>query len=130
MYRVTPIYDGKDLLAKGVQMEAYSVEDNGKEISFNVFVFNSQPGIEINYKDGTGRLLTEKISNNTEKNEAQIGNDTDKNEEYILNTNTRKIHRKDCSSVKDIQKNNKEIYNGTKEYLIDNGYTECDRCKQ
>ena len=56
LYRVTPIYDGTNLLATGVQMEAYSVEDDGKGIRFNVFVYNVQDGIEIDYKDGTSRL--------------------------------------------------------------------------
>ena len=49
LYRVTPIYDGDDLVAKGVQMEAYSVEDDGEGVMFNVFVYNVQPGIEIDY---------------------------------------------------------------------------------
>ena len=46
LYRVTPIYEGDDLVAKGVQMEAYSVEDDGEGVMFNVFVYNVQPGIE------------------------------------------------------------------------------------
>lgn len=53
MYRVTPIYDGNNLVANGVQMEAQSVESD--EISFNIFVFNIQPGIEINYADGSSQ---------------------------------------------------------------------------
>ena len=56
LYRVTPIYDGDNLLAKGVQMEAYSIEDNGEGIKFNVFVYNVQDGIEIDYKTGESRL--------------------------------------------------------------------------
>ena len=52
LYRVTPIFEGDDLVAKGVQMEAESVEDEGKDLSFNVFVYNVQPGIEIDYHTG------------------------------------------------------------------------------
>ena len=52
LYRVTPIFNGEDLLARGVQMEALSVEDNGKGIKFNVFVYNVQDGININYSNG------------------------------------------------------------------------------
>ena len=52
LYRVTPIYDGNDLVAKGVQIEAYSVEDDGKGVLFNVFVYNVQPGITIDYATG------------------------------------------------------------------------------
>ena len=52
LYRVTPIYEGNNLVATGVQMEAYSVEDNGMGVCFNVFVYNIQPGINIDYSTG------------------------------------------------------------------------------
>lgn len=56
LYRVTPYFEGDDLIAKGVQMEAYSVEDKGKGVSFNVFVYNSQPGVAIDYATGESHL--------------------------------------------------------------------------
>ena len=56
LYRVTPVFEGNDLVARGVQMEALSVEDNGEGIKFNVFCYNVQPGVEINYSDGTSKL--------------------------------------------------------------------------
>lgn len=56
LYRVTPIFKGDNLLASGVQMEAYSVEDKGKGVSFNVYCYNVQPGITIDYKDGSSKL--------------------------------------------------------------------------
>ena len=52
LYRVTPIYDGDNLVAKGVQMEASSVEDKCSSLCFNVFVYNIQDGIKIDYKTG------------------------------------------------------------------------------
>ena len=52
LYRVTPIYEGTNLLASGVQMEAYSIEDKGKGICFNVYIYNVQPGIKIDYATG------------------------------------------------------------------------------
>ena len=55
LYRVTPVFEGDDLLAKGVQMEAYSVEDQGEGICFNVFIYNVQPGIFIDYATGESR---------------------------------------------------------------------------
>lgn len=55
LYRVTPVFEGKNLLAKGVQMEAYSVEDEGDGICFNVFVYNVQPGIQIDYATGESK---------------------------------------------------------------------------
>jgi len=56
MYRVTPIYEGNNLVASGVQMEAKSVEDGGKGLCFNVYVYNVQPGIEIDYATGESTL--------------------------------------------------------------------------
>lgn len=56
LYRVTPYYEGDNLLASGVQIEAYSVEDNGVGIKFNVYVYNVQDGIEIDYSTGESKL--------------------------------------------------------------------------
>lgn len=53
VYRVTPYYNGYNLLPSGVQLEAYSVEDNGQGVCFNVYCYNVQPGVKINYVDGT-----------------------------------------------------------------------------
>ena len=55
LYRVSPYFKDQDLLARGVEMEAYSIEDNGKGICFNVFIYNVQPGIDIDYKTGASR---------------------------------------------------------------------------
>ena len=57
LYRVTPIYDGDNLLASGVVMEAYSIEDSGEGIKFNVFIYNVQDGIEIDYKTGDSKRI-------------------------------------------------------------------------
>ena len=56
LYRVTPIFKNQNLVANGVQMEAYSVEDNGQGICFNIYVYNVQPGIEIDYETGESCL--------------------------------------------------------------------------
>ena len=53
LYRVKPVFKGNDLVARGVQMEAKSLEDNGEGVSFNIYCYNVQPGIRINYKDGS-----------------------------------------------------------------------------
>ena len=52
LYRVTPVFENDNLLAKGVEIEAYSIEDNGEGICFNVFIYNVEPGININYSTG------------------------------------------------------------------------------
>lgn len=117
LYRVTPIFEGDNLVASGVQMEAYSVEDDGEGICYNVYVYNVQPGIEINYANGDSWLKEE------------TGNRSSETETYILNTNTKKFHTPSCSSVQNTKKENKETYQGTREILLKQGYEPCDRCK-
>jgi len=85
-----------------------------------------QPGIEINYLDGTSKL--ESDSDFEETVEKQNIQDEKNDTLYILNTNTMKFHSEDCSSIKDIKPKNKESYNGTKAWLIDNGYSSCGIC--
>ena len=125
MYRVTPVFEGDNLLAKGVQMEAFSVEDDGKGISFNVFVKNIQPGIEIDYSDGTSRL-SEDVPEDDESKDLDFG--SGQKEDFVLNKNTKRFHLENCSSVKDMKPKNKELFNGTREWLISNGYTPCGAC--
>lgn len=62
-YQVTPIYNGNDLVATGVQMEGYSVDDNGRSLKFNIFCYNVQPGVEIDYKTGHSKLIEELEAN-------------------------------------------------------------------
>lgn len=127
MYRVTPVFEGINLLAKGVQMEAYSVEDKGKGVSFNVFVNNIQPGIEIDYSNGKSRLSSDNAII-TSKEENENYSDKDKSE-YVINTNTKKFHLPSCSSIEDIKEKNKESYNGSKKWLTENGYSPCGICR-
>ena len=120
MYRVTPIFEGDNLVASGVQMEAKSVEDDGESICFNVYVYNVQPGIEIDYATGESRLAAQ------EKVEA---NESDKKTyEYVLNINNKKFHNPDCSSVRDMKESNKQAYQGTRDGIISQGYEPCGRC--
>lgn len=57
LYRATPIFVGDELVARGVHLEAFSIEDNGKGISFNVYCYNNQPNIAIDYKTGESKAL-------------------------------------------------------------------------
>ena len=120
MYRVTPIFDRDDLLCRGVLMEGYSVEDEGEGICFNVFVYNAQPGIEIDYSTGESRL---------NEGENEVSHTEQQAQTYILNTNSKKFHHPDCSSVSKISENNKQVFEGTREELIDDGYSPCGICK-
>ena len=120
MYRVTPVFEGDELVPRGVLMEGKSVEDNGEGILFNVFVYNVQPGVEINYMTGDSKLTEAGGSESSEQNSAEG--------EYILNTNTKKFHLPDCSSVTDMDEDNREGFSGSREELIDMGYEPCGRC--
>ena len=63
LYRVTPIFQDNNLVASGVQMEAWSVEDQGAGICFNVYCYNVQPGITIDYASGASGLNGQPLSN-------------------------------------------------------------------
>lgn len=85
LYRVTPIYDGDDLVAKGVQMEAYSVEDDGEGVMFNVFVYNVQPGITIDYATGDSQL-SNNDGTNSQTSQQESSDNTEKNTQDSSNT--------------------------------------------
>ena len=119
LYRVTPVFSGSNLVADGVRMEAMSVEDRGEGICFDVYAYNVQPGIEIDYATGDSRLAGSMGERDT----------ADSSGSYVLNTNSCKFHRQDCSSVKDIKEENRENYNGSRSALLEMGYAPCGRCK-
>ena len=125
LYRVTPVFDGENLVASGVQMEAWSVEDKGKGICFNIFAYNVQPGIEIDYLTGESRLASAETDGESEDSDA----DTAEKRVYVLNHNTKRFHKEDCSSVKDISPKNKEVMKASRQELIDSGYIPCGNCR-
>ena len=147
LYRVTPIFDGDNLLANGVLMEAYSVEDAGEGISFCVFAYNVQPGIGIDYATGDNWAESSGTYQSTEASVAeetpvpqpetdtavQITPELSAPQEtqqttYVLNTNTMKFHYPTCSSVDDMKEKNKQIYTGSRDEVINMGYVPCKRC--
>lgn len=178
LYRVTPLYRGDDLIASGVQMEAKSVEDDGEAIAFNVYCYNNQPGVLIDYATGDSRLAEAVDTSTTPAedttNSAAQGTDTAgrkcdgtgpcKNPDgtngnrvcdgtgpcqnstvptdpspppteentaeqtYILNTNSHKFHYPSCASVRDSKAKNRQTFFGSREELIEQGYTPCKRC--
>ncbi len=127
MYRVTPVYDGNDLVACGVKLEAYSVEDNGEGICFNVYVYNVQPQIVIDYATGNSWLSGESVETSTPKESEK--NEGSEEKTYILNTNSKKFHLPTCSGVSGMSEANKKEYTGTVQSLIDDGYDPCGTCK-
>ena len=135
MYRVTPVFEGDDLVASGVHMEAESVEDDGEGISFNVYVYNVQPEITIDYSTGENWESPRSASSadeetaGTRESSANESGENDEEQTYILNTNTHKFHKPDCSGVKDMKEKNREEYTGIREELIERGYEPCGRCR-
>lgn len=125
MYRITPHYKGTDLVATGVQMEAYSVEDGGEGICFNVFCYNVQPGIEIDYATGESALLVAPPVNAAPTTTTKAPAAT---LHFILNTNTKKAHRSTCSSAAKIADKNRKEYDGTTDSVEAMGYSLCKNC--
>lgn len=125
LYRVTPVFVGDNLVASGVQMEAKSVEDNGDGILFNVYCFNAQPGIAIDYATGNSHLDNSIVADASKSTTAADANV----QTYILNTNTKKFHKESCNSAKSMDASNKKIYKGSRQELIDMGYEACGVCK-
>lgn len=143
IYRVTPLFEGENLVAKGVLMEAATLgDDNG--LSFCMFIYNIQDGIVIDYATGESALAeesaeavteecseeqTEEVTRNAEETTQQITeNETQPGTTYVLNTNTKKFHYPGCSSVKQIKAENRVDYTGSRDELINMEYEPCGRC--
>lgn len=130
LYRVTPIYDGNNLLCLGVQIEAKSVEDNGNGICFNVFCYNVQPHIIIDYATGESWLeeTAAEPQTDNETQENSVDSVSSEAATYILNTNTKKFHYPYCSSVNDMKEKNKREFTGNRDDVTNQGYVPCQRC--
>lgn len=149
LYRVTPIFRNHELLARGVQIEAWSVEDKGEGICFNVYCFNVQPQITIDYASGyssgpsvsknqaSSKPASDKVSSAVSSRPVSSAHTTDSSVDskpqqsvkYVLNTNTKKFHYPHCYSAKKIKEENYEEFSGTKEKLFALGYSACGNCK-
>ena len=139
LYRVSPIFEGNNLVAAGVQMEAESVEDKGKGISYNVFCYNSQPGVQIDYATGISKATGGSAGSSSKTSEKSSGkasskvnsvqkSETSNVQTYVLNTSTKKFHKPDCSEVKKMKSTNKKTYKGSRSTLISEGYSPCKIC--
>lgn len=151
LYRVTPIFEGNNLVASGVLMEGKSVEDKGAGICFNVYAYNNQPGITINYADGTSSSSSSSAatssasssssssstqnktssSSNTNSNSTSTQStqsQTTSNATYVLNTDSHKFHKPTCSSAKKINSANRQDFSGTRDAVIAQGYDACKIC--
>lgn len=140
LYRVTPVFENDNLIATGVIMEAWSVEDEGRGICFNVFCYNVQPGIEIDYAtgeskrakaDGAAKTDGAATADSTAKTDSATASDSDlynTRMSFILNTHTKKIHMPGCRGVKQMSDRNKLECESTINDLIEQGYVPCKMC--
>ena len=125
LYKVTPVFKGDELVARYVKMEAMSVEDKGEGISFVVYCYNKEPGVIINYKDGSAvessnkSKLSKKSKNEFNQPEAQAY--------YVINTSTMKFHKIDCRYVDLKSSNQKKVHKSHKQ-LEKSGYSACKVC--
>lgn len=140
LYRVTPIFEGNNLVSSGVLMEAHSVEDNN--FYFCVYCYNVQPGVAINYAtgdsalDGTISASEETIrdsssqgANQSESAAPAAASVSDEQaQDYILNTSRKKIHLPNCRSVGQMAEKNKKAVHDTISNLEAQGYTRCGNC--
>lgn len=145
-YDVTPIYVGDELVCRGLVILAYSVDDNGRSIDEFVYCYNVQPGIEINYATGDSKLCNTSWETE-ETTEIAEPVDTGKEESiiiepvsdedilewassgadfFIVNMNTNKFHRYNCSYVNTMKE--KYVTTALKADLEENGYSPCSRC--
>jgi DNA-entry nuclease len=136
LYRVKPIFHKNNLVASGVTMEAESVEDKGKGLSFYVYCYNNEPGVKINYATGTSRSLSGDSGEHTAYHDTSSKNSStqqntkhdSKKHSYIINTNTRKFHIPSCSSVQLTKASHQKKIYCKRSQLIHQGYSPCKRC--
>lgn len=140
MYRVTPIFDGENLLANGVQLEAKSVEDNGEGILFNVFCYNVQPGIIIDYATGESSVEVVRTEKQTEpvqqviskeevediQGRVQIVSQDVQKRLIIANKNSGVFHISDCKQLP--KEKNRVYFNSREEALLAGFDNPCDYC--
>ena len=114
LYMARPVFSGNELIARGVQMTCESVEDGGKGISFNVYLFNVTPDAEIDYRSG---IVT------TAEQAAQ------EPRAYVINTRSGVFHYPSCDGAKSIYKKNRKDVTATRKELTDQGYIPCGYCE-
>lgn len=117
LYRVSPIFVGDELVARGLLMEGMSCEDAGKSVKFCVFCYNVQPGVVIDYKTGDSY---EDGSQPSVQSGVQV--------QYILNTSSMKFHSPECSGASKISNGNRREFFGERAELISQGYEPCKIC--
>lgn len=151
LMRVTPDFREGDLVARGVRMEARSVDDDGRGICFNVYCYNVQPGVAIDYATGANwadgadgddsaaapeATLDERqtfgdaaAALGAAEDDPSQGTEAVQERPYVLNTRSHRFHSPDCPGVADIAQHNRSDVTATRSDLLSQGYQPCGRCK-
>lgn len=119
LYRVTPVFRNDNLVADGVLIEAYSVEDRGQGICFCVWCYNVQPGVIINYATGESDYDPDWQPRQYDPEVVY----------YVLNTKTKRFHLTDCKSVQGMNPDNRKNTDRARESLVAEGYIPCGICR-
>ena len=117
LYRVIPVFDGDNLVASGVTMEAWSLEDNGEGICYYVYIYNVQPGVEIDYATGES-WLAEPVSAEGETTEG-----------YVVNTSSGKFHKESCGQWQSIKEENRQKFETTRSQMLAWNFEPAGCCK-
>lgn len=130
LYRVTPVFVDDELVARGVLMEAYSMEDAGAGLTFCVWAYNAQPGIQIDYADGnSSEMAALPTAGESSASAEQAGSaGTQQAQAYVLNASSKKFHIPSCDSAAKISDANRSEQEITRSELIAQGYEPCGRC--
>ena len=114
LYMSKPLYNGDEMIPRGVQMTAWSCEDHGEGIAFNIYCFNVTPGAEINYVNGIVTTAEQAAQ------EARL---------YVVNKRSGVFHYPSCDGAKSIYKKNRMEVTATRKELTDQGYIPCGYCE-
>ena len=117
LYRVTPDFRDDEQVARGVLMEGWSIEDQGEGICFEIYAYNVQPGVVINYADGSSYL-----------DDAPPPETTVAVISFIINTSSKRFHSSDCGQGQNTKPENKDVFYGTREMLLLLGYSPAGCC--
>lgn len=131
LMRVTPVFEGDELVARGVLMEARSIEDGGDGVEFCRWCYNVQPGVVIDYATGENHAEEGYSAEDAEGGavaSGALGAPDGTERAYVLNTNTKRFHLPECSAVSSIKGKNRVDLDATRAELIDSGYTPCGIC--
>ena len=124
LLRVTPCFEGDNLLASGVLMEALSIEDGGTGVRFCRYAYNAEPGVVIDYKTGANWAEGEDTNAKPEQN-----SQTETEMTYVLNKRSHKFHYPDRKDVSTTSEANKQVITAKRSDIVVQGYDPCGMCQ-